>query len=102
LINPLDISLMTALAVFVHLGTGIASMLMKDKTDQAKIAQINAKTDQILNVVTAVAPAVPAAAPKTVSQIAGDIADLAAALAAATKPNAPAALNAPAAPGGGF
>ena len=81
-----SLQLLTALAVFVHLGTAIASMLLKDNTDQKKIEAINTKTDQVLGIVTAIAPAIPTTAPKTITQIASDLATAASALAAATAP----------------
>ena len=89
----IDLTLLTALAVFVHLGTALAGSFLKDRTDQAKIEAINAKTDQVLGIVTAIAPAVPASAPKTITQVASDLASVAAALAAATAPVAPAAAT---------
>lgn len=94
-----NIQLLTAFAVFVHLGAALASMLMKDKTDQKKIAEITTKTDQAVSLLSAVAPAIPQTAPKTIPQIASDLAAVSAALATALA--APTILAAAAAPTGG-
>jgi hypothetical protein len=80
----LSLAALTMLAVFIHLGTSLASSFLKDNTDRKKLAAIDAKTDQVLGVVSAIAPAVPATAPKTISQIASDLAAVSAALATAT------------------
>jgi hypothetical protein len=73
----LDLTLLTAVAVFFHLGTSIASSLLKDKTDQAHIATLNTKVDQVLNVVQQIAPAIPTTTPKNLGQGLADLAALA-------------------------
>jgi hypothetical protein len=78
----LDLTLLTAVAVFFHLGTSIAASLLKDKTDQAHIATLNTKVDQVLNVVQQIAPAIPTSTPKNLGQGLSDLASLAQALAA--------------------
>jgi hypothetical protein len=82
----INLQLLTALAVFLHLGTTLAGQFLKDKTDQKKIAAIDSKTDQVLSVVTAIAPALPTVAPKTVAQVAGDLAAVAQSLSQALAP----------------
>jgi hypothetical protein len=91
----MDLTLLTAVAVFFHLGTSIAASLLKDKTDQAHIATLNTKVDQVLNVVTAIAPAVPTRTPQNLGQGLADLAALAQALGASLNNNS---LAAPAAP----
>jgi hypothetical protein len=88
-----DLTTLMALAVFVHLGTSLASTFLHSRTDQAKIAVIDAKTDQVLALVTAIAPAIPTRAPKTIVQAAADVAGLAQSIASATAPVAPLALS---------
>jgi hypothetical protein len=82
----LDLTLLTTVAVLVHLGVGIASAFLKDSTDQKKLAAIEAKTDQLVSTIAALAPAVPVAVPKNINQVAADLAAAASALAAATAP----------------
>ena len=72
----LSVTFVTALAVFFHLGTTLASQVLRDATDRRKIAALDAKADQIFGAVTALAPViqaltqppapVPAAAPAAV------------------------------------
>ena len=89
----MDLTILTAVAVFFHLGTSIAASLLKDKTDQAKIAALNSKVDQIFGIVSALAPAIPTSAPKTLGQGLTDAAQignaLAGAIALAASPPAP-------------
>jgi hypothetical protein len=82
----LDLSILTAIAVLVHLGVGIAGTLLKDNTDRVKLAAIDTKTDQLLATVVQIAPAVPTQAPKNIADVAGDLANVAAALAALSTP----------------
>lgn len=82
----INLSLLTALAVFFHLGASVARTILKDNTDRAKIDKIDSGVSQVLGVVSAIAPAVPTTTPKTLSQVASDLAGVAQALAAATAP----------------
>jgi hypothetical protein len=82
----LDLTLLTAVAVFFHLGTSIAASLLKDKTDQAHIATLNTKVDQVLNVVQQIAPAIPTSTPKNLGQGLADLAALAQSLSTTINP----------------
>jgi hypothetical protein len=95
----MDLTLLTAVAVFFHLGTSIAASLLKDKTDQAHIATLNTKVDQVLNVVQQIAPAIPTTTPKNLGQGLADLAALAQSLGASLAPPA-AATGALTIPGG--
>ena len=82
----LDLNAVTALAVFLHLGTSLARVFLKDNTDRKKLDGIDAKIDTVAGAVATLAPAVPAQAPKTLPQVAADLAAVAQALAAAAAP----------------
>lgn len=85
-----DLTLVTTVAVLVHLSTSVAAMVLKNTTDRDRVSLIDAKVDQVLSLVAAV----PMKAPKTVNDIAADLANVASALAAATAPTAAAPLAA--------
>jgi hypothetical protein len=82
----MSLTILTAVAVFVHLGTSIAALLLKDRTDQQKISELNSKVDQVLGIVTAVAPVLPTTLPKTLGQGLADVAAVAGALAPTQAP----------------